>query len=120
MMVGRPLLIAKALLSACVPLTLAMRGWQRVANGSRNQLNNLVAISFGNERHTIMGTSSVGDGWKYGDDERPCGSARTYEIRAAAMTLGDNGWDVEWTLGSAPRDLRSVLLPLITARGRVT
>lgn len=91
---------------------LRMKAWRRVPNGSRWQHHNLVALTLGGEKTTLIGTTAQGgDNWKYGDDERPVGGARTFEIKSVTMTLEDGGWDAEWSLGASARDLKSILLP---------
>lgn len=89
---------------------LTIKAWKRTPNGSRNQTDNLVALSFGQDRMTLCGTTgNLGDGWKYGDDERTAGYSRFLEIRAVTMTLEEGGWSAEFQLGAAPRDLQAVL-----------
>jgi hypothetical protein len=89
---------------------LTVKAWKRTPNGSRNQTDNLVALSFGQDRMTLCGTTgNLGDGWKYGDDERTAGYSRFLEIRAVTMTLEEGGWSAEYQLGAAPRDLQVVL-----------
>lgn len=89
---------------------LTVKAWKRTPNGSRNQTDNLVALSFGQDRMTLCGTTgNLGDGWKYGDDERTAGYSRFLEIRAVTMTLEEGGWSAEYQLGAAPRDLQAVL-----------
>ena len=95
---------------------LTIRGWTRVANGSRNQQDNLFAVAFGAERSTLCGTTAQGgDGWKYGDDERMVGGSRRLDVRAVEMRLAESGWDASFVLAAAPRDLTAILLPRGTA-----
>lgn len=70
-----------------------------------------------------MGSATAGTGVptlttalaNLGDDECPCGGSRTYEIQACEMQFSQGGWDVEWTLGAAPRTLQAILLPISSA-----
>jgi hypothetical protein len=95
---------------------LKVAKWTRVPTGSRNQNYNLIGIAFGGERTTLIGTAAQGgDDWKYGDDERPCGGSRTYEIQSCEMQLKGGAWEVDWTLGAAPRTLQAILLPISSA-----
>ena len=88
---------------------LVMTGFRRFPTGSRYQDRNLVAISTGAERLTILGTTAAGgDNWARGDDERPVGMARIFEVRSVSMSLRSAGWDAIFILAASPRALASV------------
>ena len=79
-------------------------------NGSHKQTHNLVTVSTGSERITRYGVPSAGgDSWAMGDDERPIGLGKVYEIQRVDMTYTEDGWEATYVLGAAPRELGAVL-----------
>jgi hypothetical protein len=77
-----------------------------------DQLRNVIGILEGNTRVTRYGTTGEGgDGYVYQQDERPIGTCRRYEVRAVDAAWLAGGWELAFTLGSAPQDLASRIRP---------
>lgn len=88
---------------------LVVNGWRGPPG---DQIRNVVGILEGNTRITRYGTTGEGgDGYVYNQDSRPIGAARRYEIRTVDASWNEGGWELTFTLGSAPQDLSSRLRP---------
>lgn len=69
-------------------------------------VRNRVAVLDGTTRVTRYGTvPNGGDAWSYGADDRPLGLARYYEVRQVVATYAEGGWEFQYSLGAAPREL---------------
>jgi hypothetical protein len=73
------------------------------------QTANRIQINTAEDKATIM--ANAGGEFAQGQDARPVGGGKAFSVQQVTCQLGEVGWAYSYTLGAAPVELATVILP---------